>query len=415
MDFSKAMKSTALLIGGIGLGMAATQVSANTAADATIRNTVTVNYQDTAGTAQTAITAQNDIRVNLVAASPSITVPANQTTTAGNAANFTYTITSTANGVDTYLLAIPGANIVESAGINSSTATTAANIVLGASTVATATTITAAGNTSITVPSDLVGADGSVNGLAVNDKVVINGGVFVVAGITDNGGVGTSTITVTGNGTATVVALGDLIAEQGTFTVAVTPGTVTGPGNQTIAVTVNVTGSAGQVQVGPVTTTVSVAQLTVNKYVQNTTANFACTGTPVNLNTGLGAGAINYCTNADVVTASPGDTMEYLIEVKNAAGAANAQAVVASDPISQFTTYTAGSIAVDPGTAVWAAALDGANDGDAAEYDTGAGIVYCYLGAGGTDGAAAGVFGDGTGGSLAAAKTTYCAFRVTVQ
>ena len=111
-----AIKRSGLAAAVLAAGaMGASQAWANTAADTTIRNTVTVNYSDAASTPQAAITAQ----VNLVRSSPLLSAPVDQTTDSATNAVYSYTITTTANGVATYNLTSP---LSQSAGISASTA-----------------------------------------------------------------------------------------------------------------------------------------------------------------------------------------------------------------------------------------------------------------------------------------------------
>lgn len=389
-----------------------TQVAeANSAANTTIRNTVTVNYDDAAGTPLTAVTAYVDITVNLVEATPTLSAPADQSTDPATDAVYSYTITSNANGPDTYDLS--EVSLVESAGISGSTsAFSVGSIDLGASTVATSGTITGAGTTAIAVPSDNAN-DGSVNGIAAGDTVVVNGQVFTVASVDDsNGGnPGTSTITVNGNGTDTNIAVGDVIGEQGSFTLTVTPGTVTAAGNQTITVNIGAQddGPTAAQATDETITTVSVPTLTVKKYVANITAAVAGAGDTLTVDTGGGAGSTTYYTTN--VTGKPSDVLEYVIEINNAVGAGTATDVVISDPVSQFTSYVSSTMRLDPGTGTFAALNDDEAGGDGGETD--GTTIYIYAGSGGIDGLAG--LNNGTGGSLAANLTTYGVFRVTID
>lgn len=241
---------------------------ANTAANSILRNTVYVDYNDAGGTPQAQIFDSVDITVTLVAASPTLSAPIVQTTDSATNAVYNYTITANTNGPDTYDLSVD--SIVNSAGINGSTAVlSSASVSLGASTVAVAGSIAAGGTTDITVPSDGAGG-GGVNSIIFGDTVVINGQVFTVAAVTDNGGVpGVSTIRLNGNGTATAIAVGDVIGEQTTFTLTVTPGAVSATTDQTIDVTIGAQDSGTiDAKVTDVTqTTVQVAALSVIKEV----------------------------------------------------------------------------------------------------------------------------------------------------
>lgn len=329
-----------------------TSAFASTAATATIRNTVSVDYDDAAGNALPTITATADVTVNLVEATPSLSAPTDITTDPSTAAVYTYTIISNANGLDTYNLAVD--SIVESAGINTSgAALSVPSIALGGSTVAVDVNIPAATATDVIVPSDSVGGDAAINGIAIGDTIVIGGNVFTVNSITDNGGVGTSTINVTG-ATATSVTAGDPIGEQDTFDLTVTPGTVTVNADQTITVDISaedVGGLGGGAAIDQTITTVSVPNLSVTKEVSTD-------------------GGATFAASA---SADPLATLTYRITVTNG-GASAADAVVISDPTPQFTAYLTNSAKSDvtPGTTYAAAAttLTDGVDGDGYDYNS---------------------------------------------
>jgi hypothetical protein len=308
---------------------------ASTAANTVIRNTVSVNYNNTAGTAMPQVQATVDISVALVYATPTLTSPVDQSTVPGTPAVYTYSITSNANGPDTYALTT---NIdAQSAGISGSTAVAApVSVTLGGTTIATAVTIAAAGTTAITVPNDAA-SNSSVNGIA-GGTVVINGQAYTVASIVDNGGTvgGTSTITVNGNGTASgVLPVGTIIGQRSTFTMTVTPGTVSAAANQTITVTTSAKGGGAPVAATDQTlTTVNVATLAVTKEVS------------ADGNTWY-SGVVPPATLA----IAPGATLYYRITVTNG-GSSNATSVVITDPQPLYTTYTAGSARRATGAAV---------------------------------------------------------------
>jgi len=325
--------------------------SASTAANTVIRNTVSVNYRDTANTAMPQVQATVDITVALVFATPTLNAPADQSTNAGTPVGYTYTITSNANGPDSYALTTP--TITQSAGISGSTAVPAPTpVTLGGTTIATAVTIAAGGTTVITVPTDAL-SDASVNGIT-GGTVVINGFAYTVASIVDNGGAigGTSTITVNGNGTASgLLPVGTIIGERATFTLTVTPGTISAAANQTITVTTSAKGGGAPVAATDVTvTTVNVATLGVTKEVS------------ADGNTWVASG----------LQAAPGATLYYRITVTNS-GSSDATSVVITDPQPLYTTYTAGSgrratgAAVNYGAA--ATVLTDAVDGDGYDFN----------------------------------------------
>ncbi|MDX8411964.1 MAG: hypothetical protein R8K46_08895 [Mariprofundaceae bacterium] len=392
---------------------------ATTGANHIIRNTVTVSYDDTSGTPQSAITASVDITVNLVTAQALLSAPVDQSTDPATTVIYSYAITSQANGPESYNLA---AALSESANISGSTVTirndtdttTISTTTLGGTSVATAGTIAAAGTTAIIVPADSAN-NGTVNGIHTGSStVVINGAEYTVASVDDsNGGVAnaTSIITVNGNGAAATVAVGDLITERHIFLVKIVPGTVTATIDQTITVDVDAqdSGAVFATVTDQTVTTVTVATLSVVKYVANTSNPVVGGGSSVTLDTGNGAGSITYYTSG--VTGNPGDTLEYVIEVSNAAGGSTATDVILTDPVPAFTTYTAGTMRLDPGTGVFGGAADGDTDNDAGETD--GSTVYLYAGSGGTDNGPG--FGNGVGGSLVGGSTTYGVFRVTID
>lgn len=395
----------------IGALAGASQAWATTAADTTLRNTVTVNYADAALNAQTPLTSTVDVLVNLVRANPILSAPADQSTDPATSAVYSYTITSAANGIATYNLTSP---LVQSAGIAGSLATTSvASVTLGASTLASNTTIAASGTTVINVPRDNT-ADASINGLTVGDTVVIGGGVFSIAAIgADTASPGTTTITVNGNGVALTVPAGTLIAERQTFTLTVKPGTVS---NSSVDQTITVTSTATDAAVGTYTsndvtvTTVLSVGLTVQKLVRNT--NYAA---GVGGNT-AGVGGTVYGTNtyySGGVTGNPGEVLEYMIVVTKSATTSSATRVKISDPIPPFTSYVASSMSLDNGAGA-VALNDSGSDGDAGETDTN--TVYFYPGTGGTDGGAlAPGVNDGTGGTLGANAVSRALFRVKIN
>lgn len=402
---------TAALFAAGALTGASQVWATTTAATSTVRNVVTVAYSNSAGTAQTPLTAAVDVTVNLVKAAATLSAPVDITTDPATAAVYSYTITNGANGISTYT---PSTSVTAQANITGSTVSTPAAITLGATTVTTGVTIAAAGTTVITVPRDNL-ADTSVNGIAAGDTVVIGGAVYTVSAVSDvqvpvsPSTLVTTTITVSGNGTLQTVTAGTLIAERKTFTVSVTPGTTTSTTDGTIDVTLSVTDGTN-VSTDSSTTTVAAVGLTVTKLVRNT--NYAA---GVGGNT-AGTGSTTY--NSVVyytggVTGNPGEVLEYLIVVSKGSSAGIAKFVKVSDPIPVFTLYQVGTLFVDTtGVGTGFVAATDAADADAGETD-GTTSVYFYPGAG--RGGAAGGFGGGTGGSMATSTTSLMKFQVKIQ
>lgn len=386
---------------------------ANTAANTTIRNSVTVSFADAANTAQTPVTTQVDVTVSLVKAAPTLAqVTADASIAPDQTQVYTYALTANANGPDSYTV---NTSLTLDETPASGLTVTGSPVLLGATTVATPGTIAASGNTSIVVPSDLV-AGTEVNGIQGGDTVVINGGVFVVASVTDNGPVPalpggpipTSLITVTGNGTATAITAGMLVAERGSFDIEVNPGTYTGPGNKLITnnTTANVTGTPALVS-GTVTTTTTVngVTLTVTKFVRNVTAPIVGGGTTVTV-----GGGTYYTTG---ISGAPGNVLEYLIRVENAVGNSAANDVVIADAIPAFTALVPGTLAVGNNAGVFTPATDVVDDNNPGEVN--GGTVNLYPGTGGNDIATGGGNPAGDGGSIAGGEVAYGRFSVTIQ
>lgn len=407
----------AITLGGVETASAITD---GTAANTTIRNTVTVDYKNNSGTAMTAITQSVDITVALVDATPTLTLVTStpQSADSNSTIDFQYTILSNANGPDGYNLTVASfvesnisgsANEFRTAAGGGGSVITSVN--LGATSVATTVTIAAAGTTAITVPRDLT-ADGTVNGLAAGDTVTINGADYTIDSVDDtNQGLGTTTITLNGNGTAATVNPADLIQEKATFYLHITTGSAAATASITTNINARDNGSQAAATANSQTVVnIVVPSLTVTKFVRNVTTPVVGGGTTVSINND-GSGPYTYYTSG--VSGKPGETLEYLIRITNGVGAGTAKGVKISDPIPQFTTYTAASMRLDPGTGTWGALNDNLNGADAGEWDSTGKVIYIYAGSGGTDtGAAA---NDGTGGNLSANTTTYGSYKVTID
>ena len=402
----KLMGGTALLAGAALIPSLAFATAANT----TITNTVTVNYTDAASNAQTPVEASVDISVNLVASAPLLTSPADvDPTTEDTGVNLVYTITSTANGPDTYDFSSADTR----SNMDADATFTTPSVLLGATTVAAGVT---AADTVITVPFDGTD-DGIVNGLAAGDTIVIDptgtAEVAIIDSIDESTGAASNTVTITLTaGTTNAFTYGTLIGERATQTVTVTTDTITTGTSGTHSVLTTATSVAdGAVFTTQGTATVITVRrpvLDVTKYVRNvTTVAFNPLVADITVD------GVDYY--ASGVSGNPTDTMQYLIVIDNsAAGAGTANNIVVSDPIPQFTTFVASSIELDDGSGTFVAQDETADDGDAAELDTaGNGTVYVYAGAGGDDTAAGA--GNGAGGTLLASEISYVIFQVTID
>jgi hypothetical protein len=334
-------------------------------------------------------------------------------TTENTANNLVYTITSTANGSDTYNFssADTPSNMDASAG------TTTPSIVLGGTTLAADALI---GANFITVPYDNdPGNNASVNDITAGDIIIIGSNPYTVGTIdkattlTNN----TVQIPITAAIAGTAGNTGEIIGEQGTVTVVVTTDDITSGASGTHTISTTATsladGGVSTAQTTPTVITVRQPLLAVSKYVRNVTVPVVGGGATVS----LGAGEDFYTTG---VNGKPTDVMEYLIVVDNtAAGSGQATDIIISDPVPQFTTFSAGTILLDAdGTAVnlagFATLDDGVDGGDAAELDVaGNGTVYVYAGVGGDDTPAGATVG--TGGVLNQGQISRAVFRVTID
>jgi hypothetical protein len=399
--------------------LAPISVFASTAANTVISNTVTVDYANADGSQTYQETASVALTVNLVESAALITTePADiDPTSEGATENLVYTITSTANGDDTYDIT-PSSSDTD---LDAPTFGGDATITLGGTTVAA--TINN-GDTTITVPYD--GSDDDIiNTLSGGETIVIDpNGAAIVATIaasgvdTSNGPTNnTATITLTAGLTlGSSIPVGTIIGERADATVTITAGNLQGAAvSGTHAVSINVasqTGTNPDVDSGTTNVVVRVPDLTVTKYVRNdTNPNGTGTSITVNGNTYYDSG----------VNGDPDDLMEYLIVIDNTtAGSDEATAIVISDPVPQFTTYETGTMALDSdttsatGSGSFTAIADGDSDGDAGEFDSaGNGTVYIYAGNGGDDGAAG--VNNGTGGSLDQGEYSFAIFQVRID
>lgn len=383
---------------------------AMTASNTRITNTVTVNYADAAGVAQTALEASVQISVNLVPSAPLVVFPANQDFTAENTSyNLTYIITATANGPDTYVLG----TVDTRNNMDDDAAATTPSVTLGATSIASPAS---AGQNTLVVPFDGNDSDSAINGIQVGDTIVIDptgvAEVAVVTAIDESNGPLGNTVTITvADPLVNSFAYGIMIGERQEVTQVITTDSVTAgvTGTHSLITTVSSQTDNG-IFIEQTTATVLTVRrpgLEVNKYVRNVT-------TPVS-----GADAITLGGNtwyASGVSGNPADVMEYLIVVNNSdPDAGNATGIVIVDPIPQFTTFVSGTVSLDAtGTGTFVSQSDDVDSGSAAEFDaSGNGVLYVYAGLGGDD-SEPGV-GNGEGGVLAAGESSRVVFRVTID
>jgi len=332
--------------------LAGTQAWASTGAGAGILNTATVNYNDVSGTAQAAISSSVTVTVKLVAAAPTVSSPTGVQINPGTSTTYTYYITNNANGVMPFTLSTADSN---SSGLNATT------------TAPSSTYAVVAGTGTLPLPTTQQGT--GLNGLTNGAVVLMGNSYYTVSGVpgTTTGAANTTTtITltpVTVNGvapSAQTLSSGTLIDEVGEVKQTVTPGTYTTGGeltNQTETDTLTATdpnsgtdGISPVPQTTPTVTTVGGAGLTVTKFVRNATTQAAGTGTtasiivpndPTNSST-----AVTFYTAG--VTGSPGDVLEYLIQVSTLNASTNfSKSVSVTDVINDFLVYQTGTALQD--------------------------------------------------------------------
>lgn len=294
--------------------------NAGTAAHAQIINTVSVKYKDLALTDQPPVTASTTVTVLLVKSAANLSVAsASQIIAPNQTAPYTYTVTATANGPDTYTVNQGTITYSAASGV-SATATlpTPVAIPLGATSVAAGAAI---GATTITVPGDGV-AGAVVNGIGTNSTIVIGAVEYQVASVTNTGAL-TATITLKAATPLTAaISIGDSIYERKTFPITVNPVAVTVTSNPVITVPIYVTNTAAtnaDSNIVSTATTISVPNLTITKEVSNDGSAWAATASAI-----------------------PTGTLYYRITVTNA-GTTTANSVIVTDPLTIYTTYTAGS------------------------------------------------------------------------
>lgn len=379
-------------------------VWANLAANTQIINQATLTYFD--GVRTVPATASVTVTVSLVPAALTIVPGANQSASYSTGATLTdsFTVTSGANGPDTYGI---------STTVTGSTNTTGASATPVVTTVTLGSSVTAAGSTKsiIVVPTDgnLAGEVPGVNGIAVGDSVVIDGQLRTVIAIADNSTTGpgsTSTITLNAE-LSSAPGAGVLVAEQKVIQATVTPGTITTSGTD---VTVSVTATVISITDVSKTATSTPAILNtftsgvanLSKYVRNVTKPGSGTGVAYVYN------SINYYPAG--VTAEPGNTLEYILVAANTSASGGVSASVITDALP--TTY----VTFKPGDYSGSRDVTYVSDLNVVSYLTAVGgddtaaysapMLTVYIGTGATSSA---------GGTIPASSRVMVLYRVTVN
>lgn len=406
---------------------------ADLAANARIENTVSVTFAENGSP----ITATVLVNVALIQSIPLVSAPspASATIAASGSQIISYTLTSTANGPDSYGLAFDAATCAPetncsvtfpggAAGVTDGQEQTlsAASLTLGATTYFSGTVDATCQNASpgcaITVPND-GSSNSDINGIVDGETIRFGGQVCSVDVTTDNGGLPGATSVLDIYGCASLptgVSTGSQIGEVGSFTITFDPDAEGAPAvtvNQTVTVKFKA-GTAGTLTAQQtVDITVSAVTLTVTKYVKNISVS-NCTGgvgPGADVGDGGSADAVNDFCASGFVTAKPTDVLEYLIIVSGGGGSATTETKV-TEPFPTFVTYTGDSVQFSTDDTTYDATLtDSAADADRVDAD--AATLYVYLGAGFTT--ANGAVGGETGGAFPGADTVYIIYTVVVD
>jgi uncharacterized repeat protein (TIGR01451 family) len=336
------------------------------AGNTVVRNTITVNYADAKGVAQTAQTSTVDVTVTTVASTPILTMPAAGSTD-GTGATLAYTVRvrSTSNGPGAVTFTTSDGTFAN-IGTPGTVPTVPANIYLGATVIdpseakkGSPQTVANLASITFAVPNDnaavnntgLPGAfnDGIINGLISGDIVYITDnasllyGPFNVTAVSDPSSVGgataaTGSITLTNNTGASISFTPQLnwqIVEAKDVTFTVTQGTITTVTSPASWIsTINATMASAAAAVGPVTTNAHLGKISIVKYVRNVTTPGGTGATyvpPVTIN---GASNTFYTQG---VTGKPGEILEYLAVINNA-GSGDAKLVYATDILPTYTS-----------------------------------------------------------------------------
>lgn len=338
-----------------------------------VRNTITVNYKDTNGNAQTPVSATVDFTVNTVAATPTVlsfTPSPGSTDGTGATQPYNVKIRTNSNGPGAISFATADGTFTNVAA--GTPPTVPANLYLGSTIIDPSDLkigvaqgpIAIGANIVFAVPNDNAAVndaggggavgDGNINGLKIGDTAWIYAG-----GATYYGPFTVGTVTDPAAGAGITAAPGSIqlinaslapisftpasgwqIVEEKTVAVTATQGAVT---NATLAaswvttVTATMAGAAGGT--GTVTTNARMGKLAVTKYVRNVTTPMVGTGSSGALNT-INASSYTYYTGG--VTGKPGEVLEYLAAM-NGTGTGNSTTIVALDSIPYYTTLLTGS------------------------------------------------------------------------
>ena len=332
--------STAFLVMFIGF---ATPAQAVAPAGTSLSITVTVSHDQDDGKPEE--TESMGVTVGLSLAAPTLSAPADQTVLPEESINYSYTITTNANGSETYNL---NASVTTVDNLDGSPAVffeqdggLITSVILGATAASTTQTT---GSDFVLVPHD-GGADlASVNGIQRNDTVVIGGAEYEVSGVGydanfDSMVIGLRTPLVSS------VQVGDLIAERQGFEMIISGVGVADPDSMpgTVMVTVTAASASDETLSTPdesITSVLIPIGPSLETYVRNDTD--PTTGSDPSYVDSLGQKFFDL----SVVAAKAGDTLEYVI-IQKAGNTQSLTGVKIQVAMPLFTGYVAGSTRMD--------------------------------------------------------------------
>ena len=181
-----------------GQAMVPSSVLAQTAADATILNVVTVDYSDASGSSNFQATASSSVTVNLVEAAATLSgrptvgspgdtaaIPPELSVDSGTTASYLFAITGNANGNDIYDLSAAIDAVSNVSGQNVTSQLVAADGTTGVG-GANPATVTLGGSvvTAVTGPTTLEFPGGTLTGVTAGDVVVVGGVDYLVSAVT---------------------------------------------------------------------------------------------------------------------------------------------------------------------------------------------------------------------------------------
>lgn len=319
-----------------------TQSEAGTAANAIIRNVVKVDYKDAGGNGSFATSATTTVSVTLLAAIPTITDPtpaSNQFVESSAVQGYAFTLFSNANGTDTYNLTLADGttgdagtpvsknkyivSYIDPQGITHATGNTTTTTLPGLSIGATVI-LSDNDNDTVNIPA------GTMNTIANDDYVVINGIVYKVRSHTDGTvagyNSGTNSLTPETHGTIRLYQADGTTAADFSA-IDLTGSTI----SQRYIVNAAVTAVADAA---------SDAVLYFNLSLASTTAPNP-TGNKNDTKTTFRHTQVAVTKTANPASGKPGDTIEYTIAVTNS-GTGDATHVMVTDAVPAFTTLVSG-------------------------------------------------------------------------